>query len=196
MSYLVKYIKCKICGSDEPRFLGVRGNLEFYGAAPLKEGKPHMVTNVVKCNNCGFVYTNPKILLSEEESKNFYSQVDEYVPSADLKNLFRSLIELIEKYKQKGIQIGSLVESKNKQYGNSFNLAGEFLNIIYPDGIKPHQYTDALALVRIFDKIMRIAQRSEDGKLPGNESAYSDLAGYGILGAVRDDENNAIIKGE
>jgi hypothetical protein len=75
--------------------------------------------------------------------------------------------------------IGELVEEKNAAYGSSFAKAGEFLRLLYPNGLLPEQYADALLLVLIFDKQMRIAT---DRDALG-ESPFADLAGYGILGA-------------
>lgn len=75
--------------------------------------------------------------------------------------------------------IGAIVAQKNHAYGNSFARSGDFLKILYPDGIRPDQYTDMLLLVRIFDKQMRIANRKD----AFGESPYKDIAGYGILGA-------------
>lgn len=80
---------------------------------------------------------------------------------------------------QIGTEIGELVEAKNAAYGSSFAKAGEFLGLLYPNGILPEQFADALLLVRIFDKQMRIAT---DRDALG-ESPYRDIAGYGILGA-------------
>lgn len=77
--------------------------------------------------------------------------------------------------------IGKLVEEKNKAYGSAFDKAGDFLTVLYPDGIKPDQYKDMLCIVRVFDKLMRIAtsyQGTEEKKV----EAYSDLMGYGLLG--------------
>jgi hypothetical protein len=81
-----------------------------------------------------------------------------------------------------GRELGELVARKNVAYGSSFARAGEFLKLLYPDGIQPHQYTDALLLVRIFDKQMRIAT----AKRAFGESPYRDIAGYGLLGAAKD----------
>jgi len=78
-----------------------------------------------------------------------------------------------------GNEVGKLVELKNAAYGNSWNKAGEFLQLLYPAGMKPEQYRDALLMVRIFDKMMRIASR----KNAFGENPYRDIAGYGILGA-------------
>lgn len=79
-------------------------------------------------------------------------------------------------------EIGALVAEKNAAYGDSFAKCGEFLRLLYPEGIRPAQYDDALALVRIFDKQMRIATRKD----AFGESPYRDIAGYGILGTVKD----------
>jgi hypothetical protein len=76
-------------------------------------------------------------------------------------------------------EIGKLVEEKNAAYGSSFAKCGEFLRILYPDGIHPHQYHDALLIVRIFDKLMRIATAKD----ALGENPYRDIAGYGLLGA-------------
>lgn len=80
-------------------------------------------------------------------------------------------------------EIGSLVTEKNIAYGDSFAKCGEHLKLLYPNGIQPEQYDDALAMVRIFDKQMRIATRKD----AFGESPYRDIAGYGILGAAKDE---------
>ncbi len=80
-------------------------------------------------------------------------------------------------------EVGRLVTEKNEAYGDSFAKCGEFLELLYPRGILPDQFTDALALVRIFDKCMRIATRKDYA----GESPYRDIAGYGLLGAAKDE---------
>lgn len=74
------------------------------------------------------------------------------------------------------ITTGMLVEKKDAAYGNSFDVAGDFLKTLYPDGVKPHQYGDMLALVRIYDKMKRIASGDS------SENSWQDITGYGILG--------------
>lgn len=83
-------------------------------------------------------------------------------------------------YKEIGATIGQLVDEKQEMYGNSFGRAGEILQILYPSLIKPDQYKDMLAVVRIIDKLFRIANGDQ-----GGESAWQDIAGYGLLGAGR-----------
>lgn len=82
-----------------------------------------------------------------------------------------------------GREIGALVNEKNAAYGDSFAKCGEFLRLLYPAGIRPEQYIDALCLVRIFDKQMRIATKKD----AFGESPYRDIVGYGLLGVAMDE---------
>jgi hypothetical protein len=79
-------------------------------------------------------------------------------------------------YEAKGRAIGRLVDSKQRQYGDSFHKCPDYLRLLYPDGIRPEQYEDLLALVRDFDKSMRIATGNQ-----GNEDAWADKCGYALL---------------
>jgi len=90
------------------------------------------------------------------------------------------------KYKELAEQIGNLVDQKNAAYGSSFDQAGDFLKLLYPDGIPVDSYTDALCIVRIFDKLKRLGNASN---LPANEGkidAWKDIIGYGLLGLYKD----------
>lgn len=87
------------------------------------------------------------------------------------------------KFEELARQVGALVDEKNKAYGNSFGEAGEFLKILYPDGVRPDQYTDLLCVVRIFDKLKRIATKKD----AFGESPYRDIVGYGLLGLNMDE---------
>jgi len=90
-------------------------------------------------------------------------------------------------YVETAAEIGALVTEKNAAYGDSFATCGQFLRLLYPTGIHPDQYTDALAMVRIFDKQKRIATRKD----AFGESPYRDIAGYGLLGAVKDERGQS-----
>jgi hypothetical protein len=85
-------------------------------------------------------------------------------------------------------ELGELVAHKNRAYGNSFEMSGDFLRLLYPKGIRPEQYSDVALQVRIFDKQMRIAH----GASAFGESPYRDLAGYGICGAIKDEKESAL----
>ena len=84
--------------------------------------------------------------------------------------------------------IGQVVTEKNAAYGDSFGRVADFLKILYPDGVQPEQYVDMLCLARIFDKQMRIANR----KHAFNESPYTDIAGYAILGVALDQSRGKV----
>jgi hypothetical protein len=79
-------------------------------------------------------------------------------------------------------EIGKLVTEKNKAYGNSFEQAEQFLKLLFPDGIPVESYSDMLCIVRIFDKLKRVAT----DKNAFSESPFADIIGYGILGLVKD----------
>ena len=81
------------------------------------------------------------------------------------------------KYEDIGAEIGRLVDRKQKAYGRSFDHSGKILAILYPHGIKPNQYGDLLGMVRILDKLFRIAtDRNALGEDP-----WADVAGYALL---------------
>lgn len=85
------------------------------------------------------------------------------------------------KYEALGTEVGKLVDEKNKAYGASFDRAGAVMSTLYPNGIPPEQMTDALGIIRVLDKLFRIA----NAKDAFGESPWTDIAGYGLLGAAR-----------
>ena len=87
-------------------------------------------------------------------------------------------------YEQLAQEIGKLVDEKNAAYGSSFSEAHKVLSVLYPNGIKPEQYTDALAIIRVVDKLFRIATKKD----AFGESPWKDIAGYAILGVANDEE--------
>ena len=83
------------------------------------------------------------------------------------------------------INLGELLEEKNKSYGSAFSKSSEILEILFPTGVQPEQYTDLLLVTRILDKLFRIA----NDKSAFNEEPWKDIAGYGILGIYKEQEN-------
>ena len=81
-------------------------------------------------------------------------------------------------YDRIGREIGKLVDEKQKAYGDSFGRAGAVMKVLYPKGISLEQMDDALAVIRIIDKLFRIA----NDKDAFGESPFKDIAGYGLLG--------------
>jgi hypothetical protein len=88
-------------------------------------------------------------------------------------------------YEEIATKIGKLVDEKNTAYGNSFAESYKILSILYPNGIPPEKYTDALAIIRVIDKLFRIAtDRDAFGETP-----WKDIAGYAILGVANHERN-------
>jgi len=86
-------------------------------------------------------------------------------------------------YEKIGIAIGKLVQEKNLAYGDSFGQASRILEVLYPDGIRPDQYLDALAITRVIDKLFRLANKKD----AFDESPWRDICGYAILGVANDE---------
>lgn len=82
-------------------------------------------------------------------------------------------------YEALGQELGRLVAKKNAAYGDSFNVSGQFLPLLWPNGIPRGREGDALVLVRMFDKMMRIA--TDEGAF--DEAPWDDLVGYALLKA-------------
>lgn len=114
---------------------------------------------------------------------------DDDVGSLSIKAMANSLVNAISppppgKFQKAAQEVGDLVEEKNKAYGNSFGEAGQILRVLYPHGVQPDQYDDLLCVVRILDKLKRIATAKD----AFGESPYKDICGYGLLGLVKDQE--------
>lgn len=81
-------------------------------------------------------------------------------------------------YKKLGMNIGDTVDEKQRAYGDSSGSTAKLLELLYPSGIPPRAYKDVHLMVRIFDKMKRIA--TDPGAY--GEDPYMDIAGYGLLG--------------
>jgi hypothetical protein len=73
--------------------------------------------------------------------------------------------------------LGELCESKRRAYGDSVGKSAEILRILYPHGLAPDQYLDAITTARIIDKLSRKAQGAD----PHGESPYIDVAGHALV---------------
>lgn len=80
-------------------------------------------------------------------------------------------------YENLGKDLGKLITQKQMAYGDSYGKSGEVLKQLFPNGIPKESYTDALAIVRIVDKLFRIAT----DPTWGDESPWKDIAGYALL---------------
>ena len=84
-------------------------------------------------------------------------------------------------YEELGAEIGALVAEKQAAYGDSFTKSEAVLRVLYPDGVPPEKLGDALTVVRVIDKLFRIAT---DRDALG-ESPWRDIAGYALLSVAR-----------
>jgi hypothetical protein len=84
-------------------------------------------------------------------------------------------------YANIALSLGVLLNEKQAAYGNAFGNMGEIFNILYPEGISPHQYEDILTIARIMDKIFRIANLPKNKKDLMGEEPWKDIAGYALL---------------
>ena len=95
------------------------------------------------------------------------SKPDEVKPVADESNKFEEIAR----------KVAEIVFTKNKGYGNSFEESGKIMNTLYPQGVKSGDMVDMLAIVRIIDKLFRIAT----DKHALGENPWQDIAGYATL---------------
>ena len=98
-------------------------------------------------------------------------------PPAVVQQREASLFELV------ALDVGRMVAEKNKAYGDSVGSAGEAFRLLYPDGVRPDQLDDALMLVRVWDKMSRIANK----KGAFGESPWRDIMGYALLSLEREE---------
>lgn len=80
---------------------------------------------------------------------------------------------------------------KQAAYGDSFGKSGEIMRILYPGGIPLEKLEDALTVVRVVDKLFRVAtDRDALGENP-----WRDVQGYALLATERI-EARKVVKNE
>ncbi len=77
--------------------------------------------------------------------------------------------------------VGRVVAEKQAAYGDSFGKSGAVMRILYPTGIPPEKLDDALTIVRILDKLFRVATDKD----AFGESPFKDILGYALLAVAR-----------
>lgn len=92
--------------------------------------------------------------------------------------------QAVSPYMKIGADIGRLVTDKQAAYGDMIRGAQDIVKLLYPGGIQPDQYSDALLVLRVLDKIGRITRGN---KTAFGESPWRDICGYAILGAEQDE---------
>lgn len=77
--------------------------------------------------------------------------------------------------------LAQLICDKQQAYGDSFTKAEEIIKVLYPGGIPESKYKDALTVIRVLDKLFRIATANDTFK----EDPWLDIAGYALLSLGR-----------
>jgi len=80
-------------------------------------------------------------------------------------------------YQKLAMDIATLLQQKNAAYGSAFEKSTEILKLLYPKGIPLDSYKDVHVIVRVLDKLSRIAQNND----PFGEDPWMDICGYSIL---------------
>ncbi len=80
-------------------------------------------------------------------------------------------------YQKIAMEIASLLQIKNAAYGSAFEKTTHILEQLYPKGIPLESYKDVHVIVRVLDKLSRIAQNND----PLGEDPWKDICGYSIL---------------
>ncbi len=153
-----KYAKRKVSAKSNPKTLSGPNKGKWYGIRFEKEMENRF---------------DEKMSIIDHNLDNKSSTPNWYYPS---------------KYSLKAEEIALVVDQKQEIYGDSFGKSGDVMSILYPDGIALDQMHDALTVVRIVDKLFRIATDKD----ALGESPYEDLSGYGLLGAVKHSSQRAL----
>lgn len=82
-------------------------------------------------------------------------------------------------------EIAELVEQKQEAYGDSFGKSGHIMRELYPNGISAEKMDDALTIIRIIDKLFRIATKKD----AFGESPWKDIMGYALLAMRNEDQS-------
>ena len=91
-------------------------------------------------------------------------------------------------FEQRGQKIGALVDSKQAQYGDAVSASHKVMLELFPQGVPVDKLGDMLLIVRILDKLCRLTR----GNGEGGEDAWSDIAGYGLLGMRHREQVEAV----
>lgn len=97
-------------------------------------------------------------------------------------------LKAIDGFEKMGWDLGKLVDAKQRAYGDSVGKTGPIMRVLYPDGIPPEAVDDALLIVRVLDKLNRMASNPK-GDLLG-ESPWRDCGGYALLGMAQHEKRH------
>lgn len=93
-----------------------------------------------------------------------------------------SITKKAKRLRKVGVFVTKNTIDKNRKYGDAARKVTALLYELYPDGISPDQYPNALLLIRLLDKVVRLASYTPESMAADDESPWIDVAGYGLLG--------------
>ena len=93
-------------------------------------------------------------------------------------------------YRDTASKIADTVIIKQAAYGDAFGKSGKILSILYPEGISPRKMVDALTVVRVIDKLFRIATDKD----ALGEDPWRDITAYSLLAVVQGETETRIAK--
>ena len=90
-------------------------------------------------------------------------------------------MEEMGRFEEIGRSRGKLLDSKQKQYGSeAIPAVEEMMKILFPQGIPLEKIGESVLISRILEKLCRIT--FGDGS--GDEDAFADIQGYGMIGST------------
>jgi len=89
------------------------------------------------------------------------------------------LMGILGKYEARGRDIGAGTDLKNEKYGGAFRKIYQIIQVMYPQGVSLARMADFTLVVRVLDKLCRIA---DGDKKAFDENPWRDICGYGLLG--------------
>lgn len=81
-------------------------------------------------------------------------------------------------FRKTAYELSSLLVDKDKKYGDAYTKVEQIMEIIYPNGIPIGHYKYALTLVRMLDKVCRVANKVNIDD--DDEDPMRDIAGYAL----------------
>jgi len=82
--------------------------------------------------------------------------------------------------------VAGMVREKNRGYGGALQKVSRTLSILFPNGVPTSKYHDVAILIRVLDKICRIASANDKDV---KKDAWLDITGYGLLRLSEGDLN-------
>ena len=86
----------------------------------------------------------------------------------------------IGKYVEIGYDLGKLVQETHETYGEVWKKTDQILAVLYPDGVKPHDFAHMSLIIRLSDSMCRIAA----GPSMKDDNPWEEIGGYGIMGST------------